>query len=537
LKAEDLTLEEVITFSEGHIDLHGRRLVLHSVHAMAQFRKDLIDMAGIDTARRVLTRFGYFWGHADAAAMKRVFEWDSDLEWLKAGPRMHTLQGVTRALVKAVSFDSQAGQFRMELVWHDSGEAEEHLMEFGRSDAPICWMLTGYASGYASFVFGRNVYFVEEKCRGKGDRVCTAVGQDEQSWGDTLKAHLPYFQAEEIQGKILTLTRELRDKMRELARQRRHIEILERAVQPHFMVEVRSESFRRALELASRAAPYDSSVLILGESGVGKEVLARYIHAQSPRGRRPFVAVNCAALPETLLEGELFGHKAGAFTGATHDRTGLFEEAQGATIFLDEIGDITPAMQLKLLRVLQQKEIMRVGESRPRRVDVRVIAATNRDLPRVVREGRFREDLYYRLAVIEVTVPPLRDRRDDILPLARHFVKQMADKLNMPRLRLDATSLDYLQGYSWPGNVRELENAIERAAVLGKGGVISPDYLPSAILRAPDSLADTLESSLRTLAEVESDHIQTVLKSTNGNRGQAARILGISPVTLWRKLK
>ncbi len=536
MKADDLKLEELIEFSEGAVSLHGRRLVLHSIHAMAQSRKDLVEMVGLDQTRRILTRFGYFWGNADAAAMKRIFEWDSPAEWLAAGPRMHTLQGVAKVTVKSLDMDVAGGRFNMEVTWRDSGEAEEHLIEFGRSDGPVCWMLVGYASGYASFCMGKNVYFIEQKCKGKGNRICTAIGKDETSWGDELEPHLPYFQADDIQGKVRALTVELGRKTRELARQRKKLSRLERRLGPP-LVEVRSESFGRVLDLGNRVAPFDTSVLITGETGVGKEVLARYIHRLSERADAPFLAVNCGALPETLLEGELFGHKAGAFTGATHDRIGLFEQADRGTIFLDEIGDISPAMQLKLLRVLQEREIMRVGESKPRKIDVRVIAATNRNLSQAAAEGTFREDLYYRLGVIEIEVPPLRDRPEDVLPLARHFVSQLSRKLKLPDLRLDATCVDYLQAYAWPGNVRELENAIERSAVLCKDAVIRPEDLPSHIVHARASRAGRGDPLTRTIAQVEQDHIQAVMELTNGNRTRAAEILGISPTTLWRKLK
>jgi two-component system response regulator HydG len=535
VKAEDIKLEELVEFTEGALHLHGRRLVLHSLHAFAQVRKDLVEMIGSDQARRIFTRFGYFWGHADAAAMKRIYEWDDVLEWLKAGPRMHTLQGVTKVVTRSIAYDPASGRFKMEVLWHDSGEAEEHLIEIGKSSEPVCWMLAGYASGYASFCLEKDIYFIEQKCRAKGDRLCSAVGKDQASWGDELVPHLPYFRADDIQGKVQQLTRELREKTRELARERKKLSLLERSNRP-FLVEVRSESFSRVLDLANRIAPFDSSVLITGQTGVGKEVLARYIHEHSARSKGPFVGVNCGALPETLLESELFGHKAGAFTGAIHDRVGLFEQAQRGTVFLDEIGDISPAVQLKILRVLQEREIMRVGESKARKIDVRIIAATNRNLAQTVREGTFREDLYYRLGVIEIPVPPLRDRREDILPLARHFVDQLSKKLKLPQLRLHATCLDYLQAYDWPGNVRELENAIERAAVFCKDGLILPEDLPGHILHAQSKRAGG-DPLTRTLAQVEDEHIHAVLELTGGNRSRAAKILGISPATLWRKLK
>ena len=528
MKAQDLTLADVVEFGEGRLSLHGRRLVLHDINAFAQFRKDLVEMVGFEQARRILTRFGFFWGHADAAAMTRIFKWDSLAEWIKAGPRMHSLQGVTRAVIDRMELDEAAGKIEMAVTWHDSGEVDEHLIAFGPAEKPICWMLVGYASGYASFCLGRNVYFIEQHCRGKGDWVCTAVGKDQESWGAELREYLPYFHTDDIKGTIRRLTEEIKQKNRELTEQRKKLHLLD-------MVEIRSEAFRKVVELTAQVARFDSSVLITGESGTGKEVLARYIHRLSPRAQGAFVAVNCGALPETLLESELFGHKAGAFTGALRDRVGLFEEAQGGTILLDEIGDVTPALQLKLLRVLQEKEVLRVGESRPRKIDARVMAATNRDLRAAIGAGRFREDLFYRLGVIEIEVPPLRQRPEDILPLARHFVGQLAGKLKIPNLRLEAACLDYLQGYSWPGNVRELENAIERAAILCRDGQILPEYLPPTVLHG--EARGAARTVKRTLAQVEREHIEEVLQLTGGNRTRAAAILGISGATLWRKLK
>jgi two-component system response regulator HydG len=536
MKASDLKLEEVVDFSEGRLHLHGRRLVLHDSHAFAQYRKDLLDMVGSEHARRILTRFGYFWGHADAAAMKRVFQWDSLREWVMAGPRLHALQGVVKTQVESLKIDAADGTFEMEVIWRDSGEAEEHLAEIGKSDKPACWMLVGYASGYTSFCLGKDIYFVETKCCAAGAPTCRAVGKDLASWGDEVQPHLPFFEADDIHGKIMRLTHELRKKTLALERQGRRLSALEPNSTKPF-VEVHSASFRRVLDVTQRVARYDSPVLVTGESGVGKELLARYIHRLSTRSKRRFLAVNCGALPETLLESELFGHKAGAFTGAVHDRAGLFEEATKGTLFLDEIGDISPAMQVKLLRVLQEQEIMRVGESKPRTVDVRIVAATNRDLAASIRAGTYREDLYYRLAVIEIEIPPLRERREDILPLARYFLQRLTKKLDRANLTLDARCVDLLQEYAWPGNVRELENAIERGAVLSKDGRVVPELLPLAVLRSRAFESDIAHSPTATLAEVERNHIRFIMETTRGNRTQAARILGISATTLWRKLK
>ena len=232
----------------------------------------------------------------------------------------------------------------------------------------------------------------------------------------------------------------------------------------------RSPAMRQLIDLSQRVAKVDSTVLISGESGTGKERVARMVHNASSRAPGPFIAVNCGAITETLLESELFGHVKGAFTGAMQERPGLFESANGGTLLLDEVGEVSPAMQVKLLRVLQEREIRRVGESTTRAIDVRVLAATNRELTQEIAEGRFRMDLYYRLHVVELPVPPLRKRREDILPLARILLAEAAGRLNRPVSELSARAADQLLRYDWPGNVRELENAMERAVALAQGG-------------------------------------------------------------------
>ena len=537
MKAEDLKQNELVDFSEGWMGLHGRRLVLHDIHAFAQFRKDLVDMVGADSARRMFTRFGYFWGQADAAAMKRVFQWDSVEEWIKTGPRLHTLQGVARVIVKLLEVDLQAKRFHMEVVWHDSAEAEEHVVEMGKSETPVCWMLTGYASGYASFCLESEIFFIERQCMASGHRSCAATGKDLASWGPEIKSHRDFFQSENILQKVTQLSMALKKKTAEAAWQSRKIQELEKNAAPPLFVEAHSEGFRKALAVAHRVAAFDTSVLITGETGTGKEAMARYIHGQSARSKHVFVGVNCGALPETLLESELFGHKAGAFTGASDNRTGLFEEAEGGTIFLDEIGDISQGMQLKLLRVLQEREIRRVGESRSRRIDVRVITATNRGMAKALADGEFREDLYYRLRVVEIEIPPLRKRREDIVPMARFLVRKIARKLKLSNLRLDATCVDILLKYAWPGNVRELENAIEHAAVFSKDGLILPEYLPLHVVHANPAAPAGANANMLPLADVEQAHIRRILEAAGNNRAKAARILGISATTLWRRMR
>lgn len=297
-----------------------------------------------------------------------------------------------------------------------------------------------------------------------------------------------------------------------------------------------SQSLRRVLEIATQAAPSSATVLILGESGTGKELLARYIHGQSSRAGGPFVAVNCSAIPETILEAELFGHERGAFTGATAKRSGRFARARGGTLFLDEIGELTPAVQVKLLRVLQEGEYEPVGGDTVR-ADVRIVAATNRDLQAEVEAGRFREDLYYRLNVIAITAPPLRTRREDIPLLVDHFLGVYCSKNDRPRLAVAPDAMEKLLDYAWPGNVRELENVIERAAVLCRGEVLHLSDLPEAVAQAEQTTPSALNIAIGTpLDEVEQRLIRETLRHTGGDKTLAAQLLGISTRTIYRKL-
>ncbi len=293
------------------------------------------------------------------------------------------------------------------------------------------------------------------------------------------------------------------------------------------------------LELMERAAAYKSTVLLTGESGTGKEVLARAIHAQSPRRDAPFVAVNCGAIPDNLIESELFGHAKGAFTGADRAKRGLFVEADGGTLFLDEIGELPTALQVKLLRVLQEEEIRPVGESKAREVDVRVIAATARDLEAEVRETRFREDLFYRLNVVRLAVPPLRERPKDVPLLVDHFLERLRVALGKPVRSIADDALERLVAYGWPGNVRELENVVERAVILADGERITLRELPENVISpsepGPGGEADYSLKRARRLAEISA--IQRALRATGGNRTHAARLLEISHRALLYKLK
>jgi two-component system response regulator HydG len=299
----------------------------------------------------------------------------------------------------------------------------------------------------------------------------------------------------------------------------------------------KSQRFTDLIGMVDQVAPTDSTVLIQGESGTGKEVIARYIHELSERSDGPFFSINCGALPEGLLESELFGHVKGSFTGAVRDKQGMFAAARGGTFFLDEIGETKPSTQVKLLRVLQEREALPVGGTSPIPVDVRVIAATNKDIEDEIRRGNFRSDLYYRLNVIALQLPPLRDRREDIPLLAEAFLTRIAQERSAPARHLDRDALDVVMAYDWPGNVRELENALEHAVILSRDGDIPASALPERIaVRRAEALVADRPAENPPLDAIERAYILWVLNNEGGNKSRAAQVLGIDPSTLYRKL-
>jgi transcriptional regulator with PAS, ATPase and Fis domain len=421
-----------------------------------------------------------------------------------------------------------------------SYEAEQHLLHFGRADAPMCWTICGLTSGYLSRIAGKEIFVLEDRCMGKGDAACHLFGRAREEWGDEHAEELRFFKPNRLKEcldvSLERVTETLKAAERKLHDHHRALVRVARDVEEPLGTVAQSPAMRQLVDLARRVAKVDSTVLLTGESGAGKERIARLVHEESTRAAGPFIAVNCGAITETLLESELFGHARGAFTGATSDRPGLFEAANSGTLLLDEVGEVSPGMQVKLLRALQEREVRRVGENKSRRVDVRVVAATNRDLAHGVAGGSFRQDLYYRLKVVELHVPPLRERRDDVLPLARVLLGEAALRMKRKISSLAPATADQLLRYEWPGNVRELENAMERAVALARGSRVELEDLPEEIRQA---FAKPVASkgTVRPLDEVEKEYILAALKLNDGNQTHTAEQLQIGSATLYRKLR
>ncbi len=381
---------------------------------------------------------------------------------------------------------------------------------------------------------------LEGRCLGKGDAACHLLARSREQWGDERADELRFFERSRLDDtldvSLHRVTETLKAAERKLRARRRAIVRVAKDAEGPLGIVAQSQAMRTVVDLASRIAKVDSTVLITGESGSGKERIARLVHEESTRAAGPFIAVNCGAITETLLESELFGHSRGAFTGASHDRAGLFEAANGGTLLLDEVGEVSPAMQVKLLRALQEREIRRVGENRSRKVDVRIVAATNRDLAQAVADGAFRQDLYYRLKVVELHVPPLRERRDDILPLARVLLAEATVRMKRKVGGLAPAAADQILRYPWPGNVRELENVMERAVALAHGTRVELEDLPEEVRQASPSPVAT-DGDVRPLHEIEREYILAALQRNTGNQTRTAKQLGIGSATLYRKLK
>jgi DNA-binding NtrC family response regulator len=518
----------------GTVHFAGQRAVILDVVAMGVLRHYLIQNFGTIAARAVLTQFGFAHGWRMAEALQKEFKWSSE-EWYQAGPRILALEGLF--LTQPENVDKFNGSV-MSLL--SSYEAEQHLVHFGRSDTTVCWTICGLMSGFRSFIAGKEIYLFEDRCVAQGHATCHLVGHTREEWDEKHAEDLMFYDASSLSdclnvslSRVIRTLREAEEKLR--MHQYAMAKVTGFVEEPTGIV-AKSLKMQQVVDLAQRVAKVDAPVLITGESGVGKERIARLIHKESTRSDGPFVAVNCGAITETLIESEFFGHIRGAFTGANSDRPGLFEAANHGTLLLDEIGDISAGIQVKLLRVLQEKEIRRIGENKSRPVDVRVLASTNRDLTKAITDGAFRQDLYYRLKVVELHVPALRDHRDDILPLARSMLAEAAVRMNRKIANITPAAADQLLRYQWPGNIRELENVIERAVALATGNRIDLADLPEEIRNIfPKPVIGV--NVVQPLHEVEKEYILGVLEMNGGNQTQSALQLKIGSATLYRKLK
>ncbi|NDY92099.1 sigma-54-dependent Fis family transcriptional regulator [Ideonella livida] len=555
----DLTESLFFSPGDGRIWLNDQRMLLLHSSAMGHLRRELIDTLGRERARGLLTRAGYVAGARDAQLVRERWPQGDTTTVFMAGTRLHALEGIVKVTPVSYDFDIDRGTYEGEFLWEHSSEDDEHIEAYGIGTESACWTQVGYATGYVTSLFGQLVIFRELDCRSMGAAVCRVVGRNASAWGD-VREDLRYLEAKDFRA-LAAASPPARATLHaappppvaagEGPGQARTAPAAT-AGGRHEIVGA-SSAFNSACHQLARVAPTQATVLFTGESGVGKEVFARRLHRISRRAEGPFVAVNCAAIPDTLIESELFGVERGAFTGASVSRPGRFERADGGTLFLDEIGTLSLVSQGKLLRALQEGEIERVGGSKTVQVDVRLVAATNVDLLAEVEAGRFREDLYYRLNVFPMHLPPLRERRDDIPLLMNHFLQRECARHGREVVGFTPRAVRALLGYAFPGNIRELQNLVERGVISAEEGKaidvphlfrreqLSDETLlalgASGHLGRPASadpqhlhglLRDALGTEQLSLDALEARLLRDALLAHEGNVSAAARSLGLS---------
>lgn len=532
----DSDLRRLLRFEpdSGSIWLGERRMVLMHTASLAALRQDLLSSIGPEHTRRILTRMGYASGLGDAEYAKKVRPGQSFQDSFLVGPQLHMLEGAARVTPIKLSLDVPNGKFYGEFRWDHSWEAYAHQQKYGQVDDPVCWTLLGYASGYTSAFMGRLILFKETVCAACGSDHCSIVGRPIEEWPDG-EAHRVYFNDESLLEKLDALHLQ--------------VEALKSTLEPTGQGQLigNSPEFRKAYGLLQKVAQTQVAVLLTGETGVGKERFARTLHEHSARADGPFVAVNCAALPAELIEAELFGVEKGAFTGAHASRSGRFERADGGTLLLDEVGELPLAAQAKLLRVLQEGEIERVGGETIRKINVRLVAATNVDLEQAAREGRFRRDLLYRLNVYPIHIPALRNRPGDIVALSEAMLARFCALHNKRLQGFGERALQMLQVHDWPGNVRELENLVERGVILAsQGGWIEAEHLfqnqpetahtgvdaRGQLAQLPSAQEDDLSARIldsgSPIETIEARVLDLAVQRAGGNLSEAARLLGLS---------
>ncbi len=525
----------------GRFEVEGQRVLLLPAHAFGRLRSELIHSLGADLAQGVLKRYGYQAGFHDGHLLCLRHPGLTVEEQIHLGTLLHERQGLTRVeTLESTEVDSERGLLTLQARWHDSVEAEQHVALLGSSKEPVCWSLAGYASGHLSYLFQREVIAVETACRGQGHPHCTF----EAAFRETMESRYPGCGGDYQRIDLPSLFRQLQETVQEqhqtigrLQRQLRSASPAETG--PFGRLTGNSPALHEAIAVARAVADVDSTVLITGESGTGKELIARGIHEASPRAGGPFVAINCATLPESLQSSELFGHAKGAFTGALRDRPGLFEAANGGTLFLDEVAELAPSAQAALLRVLQEGVVTRLGEHQERKTDARIIAATHRDLDAAIETGGFRADLFFRLNVVNIAMPALRERENDVLLLAQGLIEEYGLKMNKSVTGLSPEVSRLFVEYDWPGNVRELRNVIERAVLLSKDRWIRLTDLPDCLIKRTRGRDDEIPLPRHNPSHQRSwatDIVKALAKS-RGNRDQAAALLGVSRTTLWRRMR
>lgn len=512
-------------------------IMVHTA-AMSSLRRELIESMGRDRARGVLTRMGYASGVRDAQFIRSLYPDESDKDLFELGPQLHNIEGIVKVTPVHFEMDVAKRVCSGEFIWENSYEAEVHGEAFGIDSEPVCWMQVGYATGYTTALFGGSVVFNETECVAKGDAQCRIVGRLEDDCEEHEKEQLKYLKPDSLADRLL----ELQEQVGNLRAS------LDKENDADFEIVGSSRSLENVKELVDKVVSSQVTVMLLGETGVGKELFSRRIHNLSSRAKAPFVTLNCAAIPEDLIESELFGVEKGAFTGASRSRPGRFERAHGGTLFLDEVGELSPGAQVKLLRVIQEGEIERIGDTAPRKVDVRLIVATNIDLWQAVGNDRFRSDLYYRLNTYPIVIPPLRERLGDIPLLVRRFIERYSAQHGKRIEGCTENAMNALMDYHWPGNIRELENIIERGVILtNNGGVIEADKLLAASVsedsqeteRRDSRLGNLVDHALRhkiPLQKLEARLLNEALERCNGNVSKAARMLGMTRPQLAYRL-
>lgn len=565
---------------QGQIWLGDKRMILLHAEALGSLRQELIDSIGTELTRGLLTRAGYLGGMRDAELAMKARRDESQLDMLAAGAQLHALSGMVEVEPIRVEADQENGYLYGEFLWKHSIEDEMHVNFSGNNHEVVCWMEIGYSSGFLTRLMGKRILVREVECVAGGDNVCRAVAKPAEDWEDA-EEDLKYFQPQSS----VVIKRSTREptKNREtsasratpfgLPVQRTGPELLDRPIGS-------SAAYHSLLHKILRVAPTNATVLLLGESGVGKTMFAHEVHANSRQKDGPFVEVNCAAIPDQLIESELFGVNRGAYSGATESRPGRFEAADGGTLFLDEIGTLSMTAQSKLLRVLQSGELERLGSNKTVRVNVRLVAATNEDLKQAVKDGRFRSDLFYRLNVFPITIAALRDRKDDLPVLLENTLDKLCRLHGRNLTGVTPKALQKILDHDWPGNIREFENVIERGVIMadddqplderhisGLGelednqpeGTISWEAAPGIGIKLPvgqspeatalESGHQAIEERLRklagpilaegdfSLAKAEAIFVEKALEMASGNVSRAAGLLGLTRAQMDYRIK